>query len=888
MFLLCNQKNCHNSFLNVEDFIKHLHKCHFLRDNPYLKLACTECMKTLTTFNGFKKHIKKHSNDIDHLNDGPFNVENNIIHDDKLLEASSSNLDDGQFNVDNIIHDDKLLETSSSNVINPFEADTITNFTRNNRSKNSLELDIFNLSADLLSLGLPQTTINFVMQKVRDVTKIFSDSAQREINNELNDIISKSKKYLSDDLEKLNKNSEPLDASVLKRMQNVFFSHLNDVNSKTKNIFSSQADALSYHFTRFDSEFKRTKYLHKICPTPKVQELTLRSDVEMGIVKEGTHGHVVKTRTFCYISVKETLSFLFKNQSFKNFFFREPHKEEGIISDFNDGSYFKSNSFFQENKNACQIQLYFDEFDPCDPIGAKKGIHKLGGLYFIIRNLPPFFNSSLENIFLLSLFYSSDLKTHGFSRILRPLIDDLKILEDEGIDIEVDLKEKNIKGTISSLSFDNLGGNMLLGMVESFQARFFCRICKVDRQKIDQLFEEDPSLVRSKENLLECVKLMHSYGDTAFGIKDDSALNHLKYYNSADCWTVDIQHDFPEGVLPYEIEAVIDLFIEKKVFDIEELNKRILSFNYGYLEACNKPSTLKRNKEGKISFSCTSAQMLCLAKFLPLIIGHLVPEELSEYWNVYLLLLDILDIVMSPRISEEMLVELKEKIKDHHSKFLICFPDKKLLPKHHFIIHYPSVIKKMGPPIYYWCMRFEAKHKYFKRIVKKINNYNNLCKTLSDRHQRDVMYKICQKNFAVLFSSPEGTIKKISSLPHSQIITDSLQVTPRTLIKIIKWVKRFSIKYRPNFFLFHAVDELSFPIFLKIVFMFIYEDEYYFLGEVFKTLSYEKNLHSYSIVTSQEYLVMLLKTTRYVHPFESHVNESLNFQTLITPGVVLF
>lgn len=42
--------------------------------------------------------------------------------------------------------------------------------------------------------------------------------------------------------------------------------------------------------------------------------------------------------------------------------------------------------------------------------------------------------------------------------------------------ISVDFLPFKLKGTLVALSHDNLGGNMLHGMVESFSANYFCRI----------------------------------------------------------------------------------------------------------------------------------------------------------------------------------------------------------------------------------------------------------------------------------------------------------------------------------------------------------------------------------------------------------------------------
>ena len=49
-------------------------------------------------------------------------------------------------------------------------------------------------------------------------------------------------------------------------------------------------------------------------------------------------------------------------------------------------------------------------------------------------------------------------------------------------------------------------------------------------------------------------------------------------------------HDIYEGVAPKEIKLVIGALINKKLFTLEELNRRILSYSYGYKDKENRPS----------------------------------------------------------------------------------------------------------------------------------------------------------------------------------------------------------------------------------------------------------------------------------------------------------
>ena len=55
---------------------------------------------------------------------------------------------------------------------------------------------------------------------------------------------------------------------------------------------------------------------------------------------------------------------------------------------------------------------------------------------------------------------------------------------------------------------------------------------------------------------------------------------------------------------------------------------------------------------------------------------------------------------------------------------------------------------RFGPPSRYWCMRFEAKHSYFKSLAQRVNNFKNICKTLAYRHQYLTCYNLAASNLA--------------------------------------------------------------------------------------------------------------------------------------------
>lgn len=74
----------------------------------------------------------------------------------------------------------------------------------------------------------------------------------------------------------------------------------------------------------------------------------------------------------------------------------------------------------------------------------------------------------------------------------------------------------------------------------------------------------------------------------------------------------------------------------------------------------------------------------------------------------------IVELVVCPLHNEGSVSYLDSKISEPRDRFQEVFPNERLIPKHHFLEHYPTLIKAFGPVIAFWTMRFEAKHSQFK------------------------------------------------------------------------------------------------------------------------------------------------------------------------------
>lgn len=66
-----------------------------------------------------------------------------------------------------------------------------------------------------------------------------------------------------------------------------------------------------------------------------------------------------------------------------------------------------------------------DEVELANPLGSKKGKHKVSVFYWVLLNLPPQFRSSLRSIQLLGIVSCDLLKQRGSDVFLRSFIEDL-------------------------------------------------------------------------------------------------------------------------------------------------------------------------------------------------------------------------------------------------------------------------------------------------------------------------------------------------------------------------------------------------------------------------------------------------------------------------------
>lgn len=115
-------------------------------------------------------------------------------------------------------------------------------------------------------------------------------------------------------------------------------------------------------------------------------------------------------------------------------------------------------------------------------------------------------------------------------------------------------------------------------------------------------------------------------------------------------------------------------------------------------------------------------------------------------------------------------------------------------PKHHFLLHYPSIMRKIGPLWNICCLRFESKNREGKQIAHPAICRVNICKTIAIRHQLMMNYRFICKNSEY----PPYTVNHVKNI--------STQNVPQIGKFVHLWPKNLSeYCYSTNYLEYHNI-----------------------------------------------------------------------------------
>lgn len=237
-----------------------------------------------------------------------------------------------------------------------------------------------------------------------------------------------------------------------------------------------------------------------------------------------------------------------------------------------------------------------------------------------MHNLSTKHNSCLSNINLVTLFHAQDIKTYGFSKVLDPIVQDIKILERDGI--KVPLYDQPVYGTIVQVTGDNLGLYCLFGFAESRIARYCCRFCLIEKEDFQTEFDEDSLniLLRTQVFHEEHCQQIETNARLPYvmAVKQSCILNSLQYFKTCDNFS-DIMHNILEGVAQYKIKLLLHHM--KDNYTSEEI--------YGSVEQANRPPEVKLLQDTD-DLGLNAIQSWTLLRNLPLIFWKFSQSKRSK------------------------------------------------------------------------------------------------------------------------------------------------------------------------------------------------------------------------------------------------------------------
>lgn len=586
-------------------------------------------------------------------------------------------------------------------------------------------------------------------------------------------------------------------------------------------------------------------------------------------------------RTLQYVPILQSLSQILCLKDIQEKAFNCTYTtRNGAYESFLDGKHFKENALLSTEAITLSLLLYIDDFEVCNPLGTSRKKHKITAVYWALANVPPQFRATLKSIYLAVLCKTLDVKKYGYEAALEPLCKDLVQLEEEGIFIP--MFGKKIKGTVVCVVADNLGAHSVGGFLENFSGSYVCRFCLGERSDFQEKEVRTGSFkARTKQEhflhvqaALENPTLSH-----CFGVKRQCALtSKLKFFHVLSGYPPDLLHDLFEGIVPQELALCLSVLMKKKYFTLTLLNYLIRQFPYKWTDKVDSPQPIPLNFSARKSVGGNSHENWCLLRLLPFIIGFKVPEN-EPAWCLLMDLKDIVELVVSPCHTDDTIRYLDIKISEHRHRYKQVFPEVKLLPKHHFLEHYPELIKAFGPLVALWTMRFEAKHSFFKRAVRHTSCFRNILMSLAVKHQLLLAYHL----YGTDLLTPALSVSNLSRVPVDILKEDIQEALKRrfpgeTFIQVANTVTCYGISYSVGMILPYGSTG-ALPDFVEITIIFIVHGHPAFAVKCLQSW-YSEHFRAFELEYTRRVTVLVQQELGDSNPLAAYTVEHKRYVTL--------
>ena len=502
------------------------------------------------------------------------------------------------------------------------------------------------------------------------------------------------------------------------------------------------------------------------------------------------------------------------------------------------------------NKIVLPYHVYHDDFDVGNAQGTKRGIQAIAGINLHFPLFEDYELSKLKFIFPAAFVKKSHTKKFRKSHCFRKLIQDLKEIGENGIEITIEGEKKKVFMILGLVISDNLAQHELLDFTASFSHRQMCRFCRMGKNERMVAVREKPELLRDKEDYLE------DTNDPSTGVVANSPFNSIPHFHVYDNFSVDVMHDVLEGAIKIGLTNAIDEFIKKEYFTAQEFCELLDNFDYGEIDSRNRLSA-SNYKNGTLLLN--SKDSLLLIKYFTLIVGHKIPQNDSTLQYV-ITLEKLVKLCLSMHFDDEKLELLRSTIEKHNTlyqKFTKVVIDSKtnkeieknvsLTPKLHLLLHYCYIIIHFGAVAKFWSMRHEGSNRLYKIYANIIACKINLSLSLAKKSaMRFAYFLFCERKG----KDPITVCKKKENFILENKLYQNLLILPEDIKVKLQYeygaVYYKGTEYKTGFFVFF--DDTLYKIVEMVTTEII--DKVYLILERYTKIRSSLNFNCYWVVES--------------------------------------
>lgn len=120
-------------------------------------------------------------------------------------------------------------------------------------------------------------------------------------------------------------------------------------------------------------------------------------------------------------------------------------------------------------------------------------------------------------------------------------------------------------------------------------------------------------------------------------------------------------------------------------------------------------------------------------------------SENDSLWELVKHIKELTELLLCTNWTKESIQFFETRIAEYLECLTSFFPGC-LKPKHHFLIHYPSTVKAVGPIWLICSIRHESNNREGKIVGKSTTSRVNICKTIAIKHMLNLNYRFLTKD----------------------------------------------------------------------------------------------------------------------------------------------